>query len=64
MLSWVMDHPMGIRPLMVSKANTLRRSCWRRRCWQTRASAWVSTAGAALMWITGVLTLASLAAYL
>jgi cardiolipin synthase (CMP-forming) len=65
MLSWLMDHPVRIRPLWVSKANTAAQLIL--------ASTVLADVGfglglglmrAVLVWLTAVLTLASLAAYM
>jgi cardiolipin synthase len=65
LLAWLLDQPVNIKPLAVSKANTLA---------QIVLAATVLADGAfglglhdtrlALVWITGALTLLSLAAYL
>jgi cardiolipin synthase (CMP-forming) len=65
LLSWLMDQPVVIKPLAVSKANTLA---------QILLAAFVladlgfgfglETTRSALVWTTGTLTLVSLAAYL
>lgn len=65
MLSWVLDHPMRIQPLAVSKANTAAQILL--------AATVLADEGFhlgfgdvrfVLVWITGALTVASLAAYL
>lgn len=65
MLSWLMDHPVRIRPLAVSKANTAAQL--------VLASTVLADVGFGLglitlrwilVWTTAVLTLASLAAYM
>ena len=65
LLSWLLDHPVRVKPLAISKANTLL---------QILLAATVLADGAfglglevtriVLVWITGTLTLLSLAAYL
>ena len=65
MLSWLLDHPVRIRPLIVSKANTVAQI--------VLAGTVLADDGFGLglgwprfvlVWLTGVLTIASLAAYL
>lgn len=65
MLSWLMDHPVRIRPLAVSKANTASQL--------VLASTVLADVGfglglgqlrVVLIWLTAVLTVASLAAYM
>ena len=66
LLAWLLDQRVRIKPLAVSKANTaVPRSCWPPPSWPTRPSASGSTRRrVVLVWITGALTLLSLAAYL
>jgi cardiolipin synthase len=65
MLSWVLGNPVRIRPLIVSKANTVAQI--------VLAGTVLADEGFALglgwprfvlVWLTGILTVASLAAYL
>jgi cardiolipin synthase len=64
LLAWLLDHPVRIRPLVVSKANTFAQL--------VLASVVLADAGFklglggvrdVLVWVTGLLTLASLGAY-
>ena len=65
MLSWLMDHPVVIKPLLVSKLNTAAQLILASVVLADEAFGfgW-HTFRMVLAWITGVLTLASLAAYL
>ena len=65
LLSWVLGHPMRIRPLIVSKANTVAQIVLAATVLADEGFglglAWPRFI---LIWITGALTFASLAAYL
>jgi cardiolipin synthase len=65
MLSWLLDHPVRIRPFAVSKANTLVQLLLLATVLADEGFA-LGLAGprTVLIWLTAVLTLASLAAYL
>ena len=65
MLSWLLDHPMRISPFVVSKANTVAQIVLAGTVLADDGfGLGLETLRIALVWITGVLTLASLAAYL
>jgi cardiolipin synthase len=65
MLSWVLDQPVRIRPLIVSKANTLAQLVLAATVLADEGfGLGLVTLRVLLVWITGVLTVASLAAYL
>ncbi len=65
MLSWLLDHPMQISPFVVSKANTVAQIILAGTVLADDGfGLGLETLRIALVWITGVLTLASLAAYL
>jgi cardiolipin synthase len=64
-LSWLLDHPVRISPLKVSKANTLAQIVLAATVLADEGFG-LGLAGPrlALVWLTGALTIASLAAYL
>ncbi|HRN83607.1 MAG TPA: CDP-alcohol phosphatidyltransferase family protein [Hyphomicrobium sp.] len=65
MLSWVLDHPMRIQPLAVSKANTVAQILLAATVLADEGfQLGLGDVRFLLVWITGVLTVASLAAYL
>lgn len=65
MLSWVLDQPVRIRPLIVSKANTLAQLVLAATVLADEGfGLGLVTLRVLLVWITGVLTVASLTAYL
>ncbi len=65
MLSWLMDHPVRIKPLIVSKANTAAQLVLASLVLFDEAFGFhLVNTRLALVWITGILTLLSLAAYL
>ncbi len=65
MLSWLLDHPMRISPFVVSKANTVAQIVLAGTVLADDGfGLGLETFRIALVWITGVLTVASLAAYL
>ncbi len=65
LLAWLLDQPVRIKPLAVSKANTLAQIVLAATVLADEPSAWASTRPrVVLVWITGALTLLSLAAYL
>lgn len=65
MISWVMDQPVAIKPLAVSKANTFSQILLVATVLADQAfGLGLGTVRLALVWITGTLTLLSLAAYL
>jgi cardiolipin synthase (CMP-forming) len=65
MLSWLMDHPVRIKPLVVSKANTAAQLLLASLVLADEAFKMdLSMTRAVLVWITGALTIWSLAAYL
>ncbi|WP_210260282.1 CDP-alcohol phosphatidyltransferase family protein [Hongsoonwoonella zoysiae] len=64
-VSWVMDHPVTVKPLFVSKANTLSQiTLITFVLGQAAFNVSVDMVEAAMVWITGSLTLVSAAAYL
>jgi cardiolipin synthase (CMP-forming) len=64
-LSWLLEHPVKIKPLYVSKANTTAQMVLAATVLADEAfGLGLSTLRVALVWITGVLTIASLATYL
>ncbi len=65
MLSWLMDHPVRIRPLVVSKANTAAQLLLASTVLaDVGFGLGLGTMRWALVWITAALTIASLAAYM
>lgn len=65
LLSWVLNHPVRIKPLVVSKANTLIQLVLASTVLADEAfGLGLSTLRVVLIWLTGVLTVASLAAYM
>lgn len=65
MLAWLMDHPMTIKPLAVSKANTAAQLVLAATVLCDNAFALeLVNVRTALVWIAGILTLLSAAAYL
>jgi cardiolipin synthase len=65
MISWVMDQPVTIRPLAVSKANTFAQITLVATVLADQAfGLGLGLVRLGLVWITGTLTLLSLAAYL
>lgn len=65
MLAWLMDHPMTIKPLAVSKANTAAQLILASTVLADNAFALeLVNVRVALVWIAGILTLMSAAAYL
>lgn len=65
MVSWLMDQPVAIKPLTISKANTLFQIVLVATVLADQAfGLGLGTARTVLVWITGTLTLLSLAAYL
>ncbi len=66
LLSTVMGHPVEMKPLMVSKANTaVADRAWRRWCWANMRFRSISVrCGRSSSMLTGLLTVASAAAYL
>jgi cardiolipin synthase len=65
MISWLMDQPVRIKPLAVSKLNTVAQLVLAATVLGDEAFALgLDTARLALVWITGTLTLLSLLAYL
>ena len=65
MISWVMNQPVAIRPLAVSKANTFAQILLVALVLADQAfGLGLGAVRQALVWITGTLTLLSLAAYL
>ena len=65
MLSWLMDQPVVIKPLAVSKANTVAQIVLAATVLADDGfGLGLQTVRVALVWITGALTLLSLAAYL
>jgi cardiolipin synthase len=65
LLSWLMNKPVHIRPLAVSKANTVAQLLLAAMVLADTAFALgLDTARVVLVWVTGVLTLLSLATYL
>jgi cardiolipin synthase len=65
MLSWLMNHPVRIKPLVVSKANTAAQLLLASLALADDAFGFgLVTLRLALVWITGILTVLSLAAYL
>lgn len=65
MLSWLLDQPVRIRPLIVSKANTVAQIVLAATVLADDGfGLGLATLRVLLVWITGVLTVASLAAYL
>jgi cardiolipin synthase len=64
-LSWLLDHPVRIKPLIVSKANTLAQILLAGLVLADEGYALgLGTVRTALVWVTAALTVASLAAYL
>jgi cardiolipin synthase len=64
-LSWVLDRPVRIRPLAVSKANTLAQLLLATTVLADEGFALgLATARVVLVWLTAALTIISLAAYL
>ncbi|MBI1648909.1 CDP-alcohol phosphatidyltransferase family protein [Hyphomicrobium sulfonivorans] len=65
MLSWVLSNPVRIKPLVVSKANTVAQIVLAATVLADEGfGLGLGWARFALIWITGALTVASLAAYL
>ena len=65
LLAWLLDQPVRIKPLAVSKANTVAQIVLAATVLADEAFALgLDTARLVLVWITGALTLLSLAAYL
>jgi cardiolipin synthase len=65
MLSWIMDHPVVIRPLAVSKANTAAQIVLAALVLADEAFKFgLEGLRLVAVWMTGILTLLSLAAYL
>ena len=65
LLSWLLDHPVRIRPLAVSKANTAAQLVLASLVLADEGFGLGLTALRTVMiWVTGVLTIVSLAAYL
>ena len=65
MLSWLMDHPVRIRPLAVSKANTAAQLLLASTVLaDVGFGLGLNTVRWVLVWVTAVLTIASLAAYM
>lgn len=65
MLSWIMDHPVVIRPLAVSKANTAAQIVLAALVLADEAFKFgLEGPRIVAVWMTGILTLLSLAAYL
>jgi cardiolipin synthase len=65
LLSWLMDQPVVIKPLAVSKANTVAQIVLAATVLADDGfGLGLQTLRWALVWITGALTLLSLAAYL
>ena len=65
LLAWLLDQPVRIKPLAVSKANTAAQIVLAATVLADEAFALgLGTARLVLVWITGALTLISLAAYL
>jgi cardiolipin synthase len=65
MLSWLMDHPVRIRPLAVSKANTAAQLVLASTVLaDVGFGLGLATMRTVLIWVTAALTLASLAAYM
>jgi len=65
MLSWLLDQPVVIKPLAVSKANTVAQIVLAATVLADDGfGLGLQTVRVALVWITGALTLLSLAAYL
>lgn len=63
-LSWLLDRPMEIKPLWISKANTLGQIAFAAALLAALAFGWPRGAWAfAAQWAVAALTLASLAAY-
>lgn len=64
-LSWLLDNPVRIRPLIVSKANTVAQIVLAGAVLADEGfSLGLGVVRTALVWLTAALTLASLAAYL
>ena len=65
LLAWLLDQPVRIKPLAISKANTLAQIVLAATVLADEAFALsLDTSRLVLVWITGALTLLSLAAYL
>ncbi|MEI9899866.1 MAG: CDP-alcohol phosphatidyltransferase family protein [Hyphomicrobium sp.] len=65
MLSWLLDRPVRIKPLIVSKANTVAQIVLAATVLADEGfGLGLGWARFVLVWLTGVLTVASLAAYL
>ena len=65
LLSWLLDHPVRIKPLAVSKANTVAQLVLAALVLGDRGfDLGLDMVRIVMVWVTGVLTLASLAAYL
>lgn len=65
LLAWLLDHPVGIRPHWVSKANTVAQILLAATVLADDGfGLGLASLRIALVWITGVLTVASLAVYL
>jgi cardiolipin synthase len=65
MLSWLMNHPVRIRPFIISKANTLAQITLAATVLADDAFALgLVTVRTVLVWVTAGLTIGSLAAYL
>jgi cardiolipin synthase len=64
-LSWVLGHPVAIKPLALSKANTLAQIVLAATVLADEAFGWrLDALRFVLVWLTAALTLGSLAAYL
>jgi cardiolipin synthase (CMP-forming) len=65
MLSWLMDHPVRIKPLVVSKANTAAQLLLASIVLADGGfGLGLATTRTILIWVTAILTIASLAAYM
>jgi cardiolipin synthase (CMP-forming) len=65
LLAWLMDHPIRVRPLLVSKINTVAQILLAGTVLADGGfNLGLATVRVALVWITGVLTFLSLAVYL
>lgn len=65
MLSWLLGNPMSIRPLAISKANTVAQIVLAATVLADEGfGLGLATTRFVLVWLTGALTVASLAAYL
>ncbi len=64
-LSWLLDHPVTIRPLMISKVNTVAQIAFAALALATAGFGWAMTDILKLLgYITGILTVLSAVAYL